>query len=147
MYCFPSSLFVSQLPMFWGVWIWHFSLWHITTLQVPSHWEVTHFCSRLNLTEIGVCVTATVYQGMAQEGPKVELQSSQQIWVQGAWKNTRKASSEVSCESSEHGFEITWEIWGKSTRFLIPPLLQGRNCQKKHLPSPTWQSYQQLGVL
>lgn len=63
---------------------------------------------RLNLTELGVNVRATVYQVTAQEQPKVGLQSfSTQNWVQGAQKNTKKASSEVSCESSEHGSEIT----------------------------------------
>lgn len=132
----PSSLFVSWLPVFWGHGFGILACGTYTAMHMTSHWEVTHLCSRLNHTEVSVSVTAIVSQGTAPEGPKVELQFSTQIWVQGAWKNTTKASSEVSCENSDHGSEITWEgIWGKSTRFLIPPLFQGRNCQKKHLLS------------
>lgn len=108
MYSLPCSLFVSWLPMFWGYAFDILACGTYTTVPVTSHWEVTHFCSRLNLTELGMNVTATVCQGTAQDGPKVGLQSfSTQKWVQEAWKNTRKASSEVSCESSDHGSEIT----------------------------------------
>lgn len=94
--------------MFWGYGFDILACGTYTTVQVTSHWELTHFCMRLNLTELGVNVRATVYQVTAQEQPEVGLQSfSTQNWVQGAQKNTKKASSEVSCESSEHGSEIT----------------------------------------
>lgn len=149
MYSLPCSLFVSWLPVFWGYAFDILACGTYTTVPVTSHWEVTHFCSRLNLTELGVNVTATVCQGTAQDGPKVGLQSfSTQNWVQGAWKNTRKASSEVSCESSEHGSEITWEgIWGKRTRFLIPPLLREETARRNTFPAQHDNNHQQSSVL
>lgn len=77
MYFLPFFLFVSWLPVFWGHGFGILACGTYTTVQMTSHWEVTHLCSRLNHTEIGVGVTATLSQGTAPEGPKMELQSSQ----------------------------------------------------------------------
>lgn len=77
MYFLPSSPFVSWLPVFWGCGFDILACGTYTAVQMTSHWQFTHLCSRLNLTEIGVSVTATVSQGMAPEEPNVEPQSSQ----------------------------------------------------------------------
>lgn len=71
MYFLPSSFFVSWLPVFWGHGFGILACGTYTTVQMTSHWEVTHLCSRLNHTEIGQSVTATLSQGTAPEVPKV----------------------------------------------------------------------------